>query len=87
MLLQVFSIISKSDISIKPYILGKFLQGVFASIYTYFALKYIPIFNLDLVETSSSSSSMQVKSNPYWFIVFWFVLSFIIFKYKKKCLN
>ncbi len=32
---QVFSITSKTDISVKPYILGKFLQGVFAAIYTF----------------------------------------------------
>ena len=34
-LLQVWSIISNTDISIKPYIIGKFLQGIFASFYTY----------------------------------------------------
>lgn len=34
-LLQVWSISSNSDISIKPYILGKLLQGLFASIYTF----------------------------------------------------
>ena len=34
-LLQVWSIISNSDISIKPYLIGKFLQGIFASFYTY----------------------------------------------------
>jgi len=32
---QVFSIISSTDISIKPYLLGKFMQGIFAGIYTY----------------------------------------------------
>lgn len=34
-LLQVWSIISNTDISIKPYIIGKFLQGIFASVYTF----------------------------------------------------
>ena len=33
-LLQVYSVISKSDISIKPYFYGKLLQGVIASIIT-----------------------------------------------------
>lgn len=33
-LLQVLSIISKSKISIKPYFIGKFLQGLIAVIYT-----------------------------------------------------
>lgn len=45
---QVYSIISKTDLSIKPYILGKFLQGLIASIYTYLILYFIPIFNLNL---------------------------------------
>ncbi len=49
--LQVYSIISKSDLSIKKYIIGKFFQGVFASIYTLLALKYIPILNLDIKAT------------------------------------
>jgi len=32
---QVFSIIGSTDISIKPSLLGKFMQGIFAGIYTY----------------------------------------------------
>lgn len=46
--LQVWAIISKTDISIKPYIIGKVLQGIFAAIYTYIFIKYIPIFNFNL---------------------------------------
>ena len=34
-LLQVLSITSTSDISIKPYIIGKLAQGFFAALYTY----------------------------------------------------
>ena len=37
-LLQVFSIISEAKISIKPYIIGKFLQAVFSAIIMYFWL-------------------------------------------------
>ena len=37
-LLQVYSIISKENISIKPYILGKLLQGFFSVIFTYILL-------------------------------------------------
>lgn len=44
-ILQVLSIISKSDISIKPYILGKLLQGTIAAVYTYFIITILPIFN------------------------------------------
>ncbi|MCI8344507.1 MAG: sporulation integral membrane protein YlbJ [Clostridia bacterium] len=47
-LLQVFSIISKTDISIKPYIIGKILHGIFALVYTYTFISYFPIFNLNL---------------------------------------
>lgn len=43
--LQVLSIISKSDISIKPYILGKFLHGIIASFYTFLIIYFIPYFN------------------------------------------
>ena len=44
-LLQVLSITSKTDISIKPYIIGKFLQGIFAVIYTYILMNNFIIFN------------------------------------------
>lgn len=37
-LLQVLSITSKSNISIKPYIIGKFLHGCIAAIYTFLFL-------------------------------------------------
>lgn len=37
-LLQVLSITSKSNISIKPYIIGKFLHGCFAAFYTFLLL-------------------------------------------------
>ncbi|MGN1299681.1 MAG: sporulation integral membrane protein YlbJ [Candidatus Scatovivens sp.] len=46
--LQVYSIISKTDISIKPYILAKLLQGIIASTYTFLILNFIPLFNLNL---------------------------------------
>lgn len=46
--LQVFSITSKSDISIKPYIIGKFLQAVFAVFYTILFINIFPIFNFNL---------------------------------------
>ena len=47
-LLQVLSIISKSDISIKKYVLGKFMQGIIAASYTYILINTIPIFNFNL---------------------------------------
>jgi len=36
---QVMSIISKTDISIRPYLFGKFLQGLFAALYTWTGLR------------------------------------------------
>lgn len=48
-LLQVFSIISKSDISIFPYFIGKLLQGFFSAIYTYLLISNFVIFNFDLL--------------------------------------
>ena len=45
---QVYSIVSKSDLSIKTYIYGKFLHGIIAAIYTFSFIQIFPIFNLDL---------------------------------------
>ena len=47
-LLQVWSIISKSDLSIKPYVLGKLLHGFLAAFYTFIALHIFPFLNFDL---------------------------------------
>lgn len=68
--LQVLGIISKTDISIKPYLIGKFLQGCFSSLYTYIALKYISFFNLDLVAVfNSTQKSHPVNTNFSWIAI------------------
>ena len=46
--LQVFSITAKTDLSIKPYIYGKILHGIFAAFYTFVFIQVFPFFNLDL---------------------------------------
>lgn len=46
-LLQVLSIVSKSDLSIKPYIIGKILHGFFSAFYTYLMILIFPIFNFN----------------------------------------
>lgn len=46
--LQVLSIVSKSDLSIKPYIYGKILHGIISALYTFFFINIFPVFNLDL---------------------------------------
>lgn len=47
-MLQVFSIISQTDLSPKPYIIGKFLHGIISAIYTYIFIYIFPIFNFNL---------------------------------------
>ncbi len=47
--LQVFSIVSEANISIKPYIIGKLLQGIFAALYIYLFIHNFDLFNLDLL--------------------------------------
>ena len=47
-LLQVWSIVSKTDLSIKPYIYGKLLHGLFAAFYTFLFINIFPFFNFDL---------------------------------------
>lgn len=47
--LQIFSIVSKNKLSMKPYILGKFLQGCIASLYTFIILNVFSFLNLDLI--------------------------------------
>ena len=47
-LLQVWSIVSKTDLSIKPYIYGKFLHGIIAAFYTFLFIHLFPFFNFNL---------------------------------------
>lgn len=46
--LQVWSIVAKSDLSIKPYIYGKILQAIFSTIYTFILMNSFSIFNFNL---------------------------------------
>lgn len=91
-LLQVFSIISKTDLSIKKYVIGKFLQGIFASIYTFLVLKFIPFLNLDITEVSNSlNNGLAIQSNQVSAFFYnlgiatiCFAIVFIIFKLFNK---
>ncbi len=47
-LLQVWSITSKTDLSIKPYVYGKLLHGLLAAFYTYLLISIFPFLNFDL---------------------------------------
>ena len=46
--LQVSSIVSKTDISIKPYIYGKLLQGLISALYTFLFMQVFSFFNFNL---------------------------------------
>lgn len=46
-LLQVWSTIAKTDLSIKPYILGKLLHGCISAFYTFLFMKNFVFFNFD----------------------------------------
>ena len=92
--LQVLSIVSKTDLSIAPYFIGKLLQGFFSAIYTFTMIKMFPIFNLDLQSVSTSLVSpifKQYTSNlPYLsftilaFILFWIIKCNLL---KRKCIK
>lgn len=47
-LLQVLSITSKTDLSIKPYFYGKLLHGAFAAFYTFITISVFPFLNFNL---------------------------------------
>lgn len=47
-LLQVWSTISRTDLSIKPYLYGKFMHACFSALYTFLALKNFSFLNFDL---------------------------------------
>ena len=91
-LLQVFSIVSKTDLSMKKYVIGKFMQGILASIYTFLALKFIPFINLDIVETSSNLSNAITIQTPHLASIFYdlgvsticIAIVFVIFKLFNK---
>ena len=84
-LLQVLSITSKSDLSIKTYIYGKFSQGIIAGFYTFLAIKFIPIFNLDLETSYTLSHTIQekscgFKSSNFFILIFLCILFFYLIK-------
>ena len=89
-LLQVYSIVSKTDLSMKKYLVGKFLQGIISGIYTFLALKFLPFLNLDVVQTSSlldGSSNLNNALNGiysffYDFGILVIAIALVIFIFK-----
>ena len=78
-MLQVYSIISSSDISIKPYILGKILHGVLAALYTYLIIKNVSFFNLDLEPVFANNSVKLNLLDNYFNNYNIFILCIILF--------
>ena len=66
-LLQVLSIISKSDISIKAYFIGKLLQGIISCVLTYIVIHIFPIFNLDIIPVFSQNVDRLSASSYFNF--------------------
>lgn len=84
--LQVLSITSKYDLSIKTYVLGKFFQGIIAGFYTYIGIKYIPSLNLDLQPVSNLSNTatnINLNFSPI-IIISIFTISILLFYILKK---
>ena len=82
---QVASIISKSGISLKPYLIGKFLQGLFAAIYTALFLNIsgitksneIPVFNEFLINNHLNSLTYLIISSKITIIIIMAVLTLL----------
>lgn len=87
-LLQVLSITSKSDISIKAYFYGKLLQGTIAAILTYMFIHIFPIFNLDIVPVFSQNVNKLEQYfsllNFYSISILFIIVFFTFFLYFKK---
>lgn len=60
---QVMSIVSSSDISVKPYIIGKSIQGIISAVYTYIG---ITLFNKSLMLESTVFSNISEKYALGW---------------------
>ena len=61
--MQVASIISNTDLSLKPYLLGKTLHGFFSGIITYIVLNYTDLIKLDVIETFSDMTAKNIVMN------------------------
>lgn len=71
-LLQVSSIVAKTDLSMKKYVFGKLLQGIIASVYVFVALNFIPSLEMQSINVKFIISVILV--------VILFILACIIIK-------
>lgn len=79
-LLQVWGIISKTDISIFPYFIAKIMQGCFAAFYTYLILSNFKFLSLDL-------NINFYKNYSLLFFAIFLLLLFILYKFYKNNLT
>ncbi len=61
---QVISIISRTDISFKPYLTGKLLQGGISALYTF---AYLKIARPTLISEKSAFSIINVPAGKHWY--------------------
>ena len=83
-LLQVLSIVSKENLSIKPYVIGKLMQGILAAFYTYIFINIFPFLNFDLQDVFANFSS-TFNYNTYNITpLFYYLLSLFFCTYIYK---
>jgi len=64
---QVMSIVSTSDIKVKPYIIGKAMQGIISAVYTYIGYT---LFSKSLMIESTAFSNISTKYLNEWGNIF-----------------
>lgn len=81
-LMQTASIIAKTDLSLKPYILGKFLHATLAAIYTYLILKHTNFLSSKIVSafhyTQPENALIHESTNIITVLCFMLLLGIII---------
>ncbi|MCX8130027.1 MAG: sporulation integral membrane protein YlbJ [Clostridia bacterium] len=86
---QVISIVSNTDIGIKPYLLGKFIQSMFAGVYTFLAIKISgnlfigsePVFSPLRSRISLNWNYYLMNSCKYFFIFMSVIAAFTAFSF------
>lgn len=89
--MQVASILSETNLSMKPYLLGKLIQGIFASLYTFLILKYTNFISQETITAFSyyttTPSILNESYNLFRTVVILTsigILTALIFKKKRK---
>lgn len=90
---QVLSIISQSDLSAKPYLMGKALQGLISAIYTFVGLKFMShlfiqdttVFNhsTSITHITWNNSLISSSKNLLYITILFILLNFLLYATKK----